>query len=196
MRRIERLHAITNHLRARSPRPVSATSLADRFGVSPRTIERDLRSLADAGVPVYGSPGRAGGYAVLPDHALPPLQLTAREAAACIAALGLMDRSPLAPHARTAADKVRAALPAPLAAAAAELPLLSVLPPGARASAAWLDATADHLLVELAYAGDPASAGSSRTPPSRAGARGTSSAGAAPAQRSGASAPTGSTGSR
>ena len=61
MRRLERLHAITNHLRACSPRTVTARVLADRFGVSQRTIERDLRSLNDAGVPIYGIEGRIAG---------------------------------------------------------------------------------------------------------------------------------------
>ncbi|MEU1550886.1 WYL domain-containing protein [Nocardia sp. NPDC005745] len=157
MRRLERLHAITNHLRVHSPRPVSAAVLADRFRVSRRTIERDLRSLNDAGVPIYGSPGRTGGYAILPEYSLPPVQLTAKEAAACVAALGLMDRSPLAPHARTALDKLRAALPEPVKAAATAGPVvMTVVTQQAQRTAAWLDAVRDRALVKILYENDPA----------------------------------------
>lgn len=157
MRRLERLHAITNHLRVHSPRPVSATVLADRFGVSRRTIERDLRSLNDAGVPIYGSPGRTGGYAILPEYSLPPVPLTVEEATACVAALGLMDRSPLAPHARTALDKLRTALPEPVEAAATAAPVvMTVVTRQAQRTAAWLDAVRDHTLVEILYENDPA----------------------------------------
>ncbi|MGW1740418.1 helix-turn-helix transcriptional regulator [Nocardia sp. NPDC001965] len=157
MRRLERLHAITNHLRVHSLRPVSAAVLADRFGVSRRTIERDLRSLNDAGVPIYGSPGRTGGYAILPEYSLPPVQLTAEEAMACVAALGLMDRSPLAPHARTALDKLRLALPEPVEAAAAATPVvMTVVTRQAQRTAAWLDAVRDRTLVEIRYENDPA----------------------------------------
>ena len=56
MNRLERLHALTEHLRRVAPRPVSAASLADRFGVSRRTIERDLAALRNAGV----EPGQVG----------------------------------------------------------------------------------------------------------------------------------------
>lgn len=152
MRRLERLHAITNHLRARSPRTVSASSLAERFGVSQRTIERDLRSLHDAGIPIYGIEGRRGGYAILPEHSMPALQFTAQEAAACVAALALLDESPLAPHARTAVDKLRTAMPEPMAAAGLLTPaLLKVRGPVTLNSAAWLDAIREQVLVELTY---------------------------------------------
>lgn len=155
MRRLERLHAITNHLRARSPRTVSAAVLAERFGVSQRTIERDLRSLNEAGVPIYGIEGRAGGYAILADHAMPALQLTAQEAATCVAALTLMDDSPLAAHARIAVDKLRTALPAPLRAAAERAaPVLTVRGAATLTSGVWLDALRDRVLVALAYGDD------------------------------------------
>ena len=152
MRRLERLHAITNHLRASSPRTVPAAALAERFAVSRRTIERDLRSLHEAGVPIYGVEGRAGGYAVLPEHTMPPLRLSVQEAAACVAALTLLDSSPLEPHARTALDKLRSTLPAPVA-AAGQLGerLLTIDSPGIRSSAAWLDAIQGRVLVRLTY---------------------------------------------
>jgi proteasome accessory factor B len=155
VRRLERLHAITNHLRARSPRPVSASALAERFGVSTRTIERDLRSLQNADVPIYATSGRLGGYAVLTDFTMPPVQLSAQEAAACVAALALLDRSPYAHHARTALDKLTACLPAAVREAEPRLTAMSIAAPSAVTTSAWVDAMHDHRLVELTYADDP-----------------------------------------
>lgn len=45
---------------------VSARNLSERFGVSVRTIQRDMESLSLAGVPVTSLGGREGGYAILP----------------------------------------------------------------------------------------------------------------------------------
>ena len=42
MNRTDRLYAIVEELRARSPRAVSASKLAERFEVSTRTVERDV----------------------------------------------------------------------------------------------------------------------------------------------------------
>ena len=45
---------------------VSARNLSERFGVSVRTIQRDMESLSLAGVPVTSLGGREGGYTILP----------------------------------------------------------------------------------------------------------------------------------
>lgn len=65
MQRLERLFAITESLRRAGARPISAARLADDFGVSRRTIERDLSSLRAAGVPLYAERGRSGGHVSL-----------------------------------------------------------------------------------------------------------------------------------
>lgn len=61
MRRIERLVAIRETLRRESPRPVTARRLAAEHRVSRRTIERDIASLREAGVPLRAEAGRNGG---------------------------------------------------------------------------------------------------------------------------------------
>lgn len=44
---------------------MSATDLARRLEVTPRTIARDIEALSAAGVPVYAERGRLGGYALV-----------------------------------------------------------------------------------------------------------------------------------
>jgi len=119
--------------------------------VSSRTIERDLRSLQDAGVPLYATAGRRGGYAILPGFARPPVRLSAQEAAACLAALALMDRSPYATHARTAADKPVAGLPAAVYSAMPVDAVMSLQSPQAATTGAWIDALHEHHLLALTY---------------------------------------------
>jgi predicted DNA-binding transcriptional regulator YafY len=58
-RRSSRLTALLDALRAatRASRPATAKSLADRLGISLRTLYRDLDRLRAAGVPVAGKAG-------------------------------------------------------------------------------------------------------------------------------------------
>lgn len=112
MNRTDRLYALVEELRAVAPRPRSATWLAARFEVSVRTVERDLDALREAGVPIWAENGRKGGYTLDRDRTLPPLAVTADEALAISVALRAAEDSPFAPAARTAAQKVRATLPA------------------------------------------------------------------------------------
>jgi predicted DNA-binding transcriptional regulator YafY len=112
--RTDRLYAIVEELRAVSPRPRSAAWLAHRFEVSTRTLERDLDSLRQAGVPIYAENGRRGGYVVDAEHTLPPLGMTAEEALVIMVALSAIADSPLAGAARSARQKVLATLPSPV----------------------------------------------------------------------------------
>lgn len=48
----------------------SASCLAERFGVSVRTIQRDMVSLSLIGIPVYSCGGKKGGYSILPEFKL------------------------------------------------------------------------------------------------------------------------------
>lgn len=56
--------------------------LADEFGVSKRTILRDLRELSELGVPLYSEVGPHGGYQVIRERVLPPIAFTEGEAVA------------------------------------------------------------------------------------------------------------------
>lgn len=56
--------------------------LAAEFGVSSRTIMRDLQTLDELGLPLYAEYGPHGGYRVLNDRMLPPIMFSEQEAAA------------------------------------------------------------------------------------------------------------------
>jgi biotin operon repressor len=87
---------------------MSAARLSEDFQVSKRTIERDIQSLQLAGVPIYADHGVSGGYSILREHSLPPLNLTLPESLAVLAGLGLLETSPYGAAARRARAKVLA----------------------------------------------------------------------------------------
>jgi predicted DNA-binding transcriptional regulator YafY len=60
----------------------SGTELADRLGVTVRTLRRDMQKLRSLGYPVDATPGVAGGYRLGAGAALPPLLLDDDEAVA------------------------------------------------------------------------------------------------------------------
>jgi predicted DNA-binding transcriptional regulator YafY len=112
MRKKSRLFALAEALRARRT-GVTAQELADRFGVTLRTIYRDLEALQDAGMPIRADRGRGGGYALDKNYQLPPINFTAREAALLVALSRLALEQRLIPFPKTiesAIDKVRSAL--------------------------------------------------------------------------------------
>ena len=112
MNRQARLFALAEHLRGRRT-GVTAGQLAERYGVTVRTIYRDLDTLRDAALPVRADRGRGGGYALDKSYALPPVALTAREAALLVRLGEHAAQTRLVPFTDTlgtALDKVRAAL--------------------------------------------------------------------------------------
>jgi predicted DNA-binding transcriptional regulator YafY len=124
VRRQARLFALAEHLRARRT-GVTAAELAERFGVTLRTIYRDLDALREAELPLSAERGRGGGYALDRTYSLPPVNFTAREAA-LLSALGRWAiEARLVPFTRTlesGIDKVRGAL-----AASAQRELLTLM---------------------------------------------------------------------
>jgi predicted DNA-binding transcriptional regulator YafY len=89
--------------------------LAERLGVSDRTLRRDVERLRELGYPVEATRGLDGGYQLGPGGRLPPLLLSADEAVA--AAIGLRSAASqpiadIAHHALSALLKITQLLPA------------------------------------------------------------------------------------
>lgn len=87
MKRFDRLLAMALALSSR--KRLRAEDLQREFSVSLRTVYRDLRSLAEAGFPVEGTPG--DGYVVAASAQLKPLSLTSDEAEALLVATRLLE---------------------------------------------------------------------------------------------------------
>ncbi|MGW1725023.1 helix-turn-helix transcriptional regulator [Streptomyces sp. NPDC002306] len=65
-----------------TPREWPGGELADRLGVSRRTVRRDIDRLRELGYPVQASKGTDGGYRLVAGKAMPPLVLDDEEAVA------------------------------------------------------------------------------------------------------------------
>lgn len=66
---------------------VTAKNLAEHFGVSERTILRWAESLAEAGVPVYSTQGRYGGFAIAENYVLDKTIFTDEEKCSVVSSL-------------------------------------------------------------------------------------------------------------
>ena len=111
MRRADRLFRIVQHLRGR--RLTTAAFLAGRLAVSLRTVYRDVRDLSLSGVPIEGEAGV--GYRLKAGFDVPPLMFTLNEIEALAVGARMVEAwgGPfLAESARTAMEKIVAALPA------------------------------------------------------------------------------------
>lgn len=109
MNRIDRLTAILIQLQ--SKRIVKAKELAQRFGISIRTVYRDIRSLEAAGIPIGSDAGK--GYYLAEGYHLPPVMFTTEEAGALFMAGKLMDKfsdSSLKEQFESALYKIKAVL--------------------------------------------------------------------------------------
>lgn len=98
-------------IQLQSKKVVRAQDLADRFGVSLRTIYRDIRTLEASGVPLFGEAGT--GYSLVDGYRLPPVMFTREEAASFIAAEKLMAQltdTELGQHYESAMFKLKAVL--------------------------------------------------------------------------------------
>ncbi len=79
-KRISRLIAILTQLQTK--RILTSTTLAEKFGVSVRTIYRDIKALEQAGVPIFTEDGK--GYSLMEGYKIPPVMFTENEANALI----------------------------------------------------------------------------------------------------------------
>lgn len=80
--RLSRLTAILIQLQTKQL--ITATTLADKFKVSVRTIYRDIRALEQSGVPILTEEGK--GYSLMEGYRIPPVTFTETEANALITA--------------------------------------------------------------------------------------------------------------
>lgn len=111
MSRSDRLLDLVQVLRTHR-RPVTGALLADEFGVSVRTIYRDIRTLVAKGAPIDGEAGV--GYVLRPGFTVPPLMFSDEEIVAVVLGSGMVARAAdpaLAKAARHALAKIMAVLP-------------------------------------------------------------------------------------
>jgi predicted DNA-binding transcriptional regulator YafY len=109
VKRLDRLLGIALLLSAR--RRLKAEELARRFGVSLRTVYRDVRALQEGGFPVAGAAG--DGYLLPPGSQLRPLALAPAEAEALVMGARLLNTvadDTLRARLHSAALKLEAAL--------------------------------------------------------------------------------------
>jgi predicted DNA-binding transcriptional regulator YafY len=155
--RTDRMYALVEELRAAGQRGRTARQLAAHFEVSVRTVERDLSALGQAGVPLATKQGRGGGYTVDRSMSLPPLNFSAREAAAVAVALSQADHVLFKQDARSALQKIVAAMPERAlqeARATAEKVRLLVLPtpdPDAEVAETIWRAVRDNQVLRIHY---------------------------------------------
>ncbi len=66
---------------------ITAKALAEHFGVSSRTVYRDVETLSTAGIPIYMSKGKGGGISLLDNFVLNKSVLTEHEQTEILSAL-------------------------------------------------------------------------------------------------------------
>lgn len=110
MNRIDRLLALILYLQSR--RTCTAEAMAEHFGLSVRTIYRDIAALGEAGVPILAEAGI--GYSLMKGYLLPPVNFSEQEAYAL--STGVMLAQRMTTHSynekmQSALDKIKAVLP-------------------------------------------------------------------------------------
>lgn len=109
MNRIDRLFGILTLLQ--SKKYVTAETIAEKFGISTRTVYRDIKALIEQGVPVSFEQNR--GYFIVQGYFVPPVSFTSEEANALLLmeslVQGFADRS-IGQHYSTALNKIKAVL--------------------------------------------------------------------------------------
>lgn len=109
MNRLERISSILTKLQA--GRKITAREIAGQFDISLRTVYRDIQTLEEAGIPLYGNPGI--GYSIVEGYRLPPLSFTTEEATAFLTAgkfIHKMTDSRNIFHFNTGLDKIKAVM--------------------------------------------------------------------------------------
>lgn len=110
MNRIDRLLALILYLQSR--RTCTAEAMAEHFGLSVRTIYRDIAALGEAGVPILAEAGI--GYSLMKGYLLPPVNFSEQEAYALSTGVMLAQRMTTQSYnekMQSALDKIKAVLP-------------------------------------------------------------------------------------
>ena len=111
MSRASRLLALMELLR-RHRAPITGPALAEKLGVSIRTLYRDIATLQAQGADIQGEPGL--GYVLRPGFTLPPLMFSADELEALVLGsrwVAVRGDARLGAAASNAVAKIRAVLP-------------------------------------------------------------------------------------
>jgi predicted DNA-binding transcriptional regulator YafY len=109
MNRIDRLFGIMTLLQGR--KHYTAEGIAEHFGISVRTVYRDIKALGEQGIPVGFEPTK--GYFLVQGYFLPPVSFSSEEANALLLMESVVsafaDKS-IEKHYTTALNKVKAVL--------------------------------------------------------------------------------------
>ncbi|RDB03612.1 helix-turn-helix transcriptional regulator [Runella aurantiaca] len=109
MNRIDRLLAIAITLQSR--KYTTAEVLSERFGMSVRTVYRDLKALDEIGIPIGFESNK--GYYVMQGYFLPPVMFSTEEANALVLVESIVERftdKSIRRHYHSALNKVKAVL--------------------------------------------------------------------------------------
>ena len=68
-----------------------ASELAEKLGVSIRTLHRYFEMLDEMGIPVYSERGPYGGFSLVRGYKMPPLVFTLEEAVAVVLGTGIVE---------------------------------------------------------------------------------------------------------
>jgi predicted DNA-binding transcriptional regulator YafY len=68
-----------------------ASELAEKLGVSLRTVHRYFEMLEEMGIPVYSERGPYGGFSLIRGYKMPPLVFTLEEAVAIVLGTGIVE---------------------------------------------------------------------------------------------------------
>jgi len=110
MNRFDRVSAILVMLQTK--RWVTANEISERFGVSKRTIYRDLLTLQEAGIPIGAEASK--GYFIVDGFHLPPVMFTPDEAASLLLGGKLIEKmadQSVGLDFKSALEKIRSILP-------------------------------------------------------------------------------------
>jgi predicted DNA-binding transcriptional regulator YafY len=104
--RAARLHALVEELRRQGDRGATCSRLSEEFGVTTRTIKRDIETLMMSGAAIEARSGPGGGYRLVGRATLPPVNFTVPQAVSIALALTAAGDAPFAPDGRAALAKL------------------------------------------------------------------------------------------